>query len=421
MITSLRDGTIADAIDDVVPRHVVDPDDARGLADLLVWAASERLATVIRGGGSKLGWGRVPETVGLVIRTARLNRVVAHRHGDLTVTVQSGTRLTDLNDILAQHGQRLPLDSAFDEATVGGALATNDAGPLRHRHGTPRDQLIGVTLATTAGRLVKAGGNVVKNVAGYDLGRLVCGSFGALAVVVDATFKLMPLASASATLVLEYTDEAALVPDVAAVRARPLEPEACDVRVESVDSGRVVFRLLLRFASSPAATQAQIAAAQALLSGQMPQQEAWNSGTNDAVAVVTGERERSLWSDELRAPWMQPGIVVRFSWLPAQLRDVLTLVREMHHTAGGALTFVGRAGIGAGVLRVDADLSTQVALVTRLRSSPHAGHVVVLRASRELKDRIDVWGEPPASFRIARALKQALDPAGILNAGRGPV
>jgi glycolate oxidase FAD binding subunit len=421
MIGSLRDGTAADAIDGVVPRHVVDPDDAKELADLLAWAARERLPTVVQGGGSKLGWGRMPGAVGLVIRTARLNRVVAHRHGDLTVTVQSGTRLTDLEAVLARRGQRLPLDSPFDEATIGGVLATNDAGPLRHRHGTPRDQLIGVTLATTSGRLVKAGGNVVKNVAGYDLGRLVCGSFGTLAVVVDATFKLMPLAAATSTLVANYVDEAALARDAGAIAAGSLEPECCDVRVESEDAGRVVFRLLLRFASSPAATDSQIAAARALMSGGSPTREAPDPEGKGAVTVVTAERERLLWSGQLRAPWLAPGMVIRFSWLPARLGDVLSVVRGMYEEAGGAVIFSGRVGAGAGVLRVDADLSTQVALVARLRSSPHVGHVVVLRASRELKEQIDVWGEPAASFRISQALKRALDPAGILNAGRGPV
>jgi glycolate oxidase FAD binding subunit len=128
------------------------------------------LATVIRGGGSKLTWGRIPERIDLVLSTARLGDTLIHRDGDLTATVSAGVRLADLNTHLAEKGQWLPVESAFDATTIGGLIATNDAGPLRHRFGTPRDLLLGVTLALTDGRLVKSGGVVVKNVAGYDLG-----------------------------------------------------------------------------------------------------------------------------------------------------------------------------------------------------------------------------------------------------------
>jgi glycolate oxidase FAD binding subunit len=187
---STREGSAADAIDGVVPRQIVEPDTASGLAAALQRASRDRLVTVLRGGGTKLGWGRRPPPIDLLVSTARLNSLLVHRHGDLTATAHAGVTLAQLNRELARHGQWLPVDSAFDGATIGGIVATNDSGPLRHRHGTPRDLLIGVTLAMPDGRLVKAGGHVVKNVAGYDLGKLVSGSFGSLAAIVDATFKL---------------------------------------------------------------------------------------------------------------------------------------------------------------------------------------------------------------------------------------
>ncbi len=138
--------------------------------------------------------------------------------------------LRDLNGALSAERQWLPIDSAFDEATIGGIVATNDAGPSRHRHGTPRDLIIGITLALTDGRLVKAGGTVVKNVAGYDLGKLVSGSHGTLAGIADITFKLVPVPQASATLVASYTDPAALAGDVAALDASQIEAAAFDIR-----------------------------------------------------------------------------------------------------------------------------------------------------------------------------------------------
>ena len=133
-----------------------------------------------------------------------MNAVVAHRHGDLTATIQAGATLATSIATLAQHRQWIPLDPPWaDRATIGGLVATNDSGPRRHRYGAPRDLIIGVEFARADGRLAKGGGIVVKNVAGYDLPRLLTGSFGSLGVIVTATFKLYPLTAASRTLVVE--------------------------------------------------------------------------------------------------------------------------------------------------------------------------------------------------------------------------
>ena len=271
---TLRQATGEDAIDGVIPRHVALPESPEELAQILADASRDRQLTVLRGGGSKLGWGRVPSRVDLVIGTEKLNRLLAHRHGDMTVTAQAGMPLAELNRRLAEHRQYLPIESAFEPATIGGIVATNDAGPIRHRFGTPRDLLIGVTLAMTDGRLVKAGGTVVKNVAGYDLGKLVSGSHGTLAAIVDATFKLLPIPLASTTLVATYADGNALAHDVAVLSGSQVELSAFDMSVSN--EGRWI--LLMRMASSPAATAAQAAEARRLLSS--------------APAAVSGDEER---------------------------------------------------------------------------------------------------------------------------------
>jgi glycolate oxidase FAD binding subunit len=401
MSDPLRPGEVADAVDGVVPRQVCEPVSAESFAAVLGWAARERMATVVRGSGTKLGWGRVPSTLDLVLGTGRLTALVAHRHGDLTATVQAGMRLENLNAELARHGQFLPLDGAFAAATVGGTVATNDAGPLRHRYGTPRDLLLGVTLALTDGRLVKAGGTVVKNVAGYDLGRLVSGSFGGLAAIVDATFKLMPLPRASATLVVTYSRVDLLAREAAAILDSQLEPVAVDVR----SSRTTGHQLWLRFRSSPAATEAQVGSARRLLTG--------------AVTMATGDDEATAWDEHRREPWAGAGTVVGLSWLPAHLDRVLTLVEGTALSSGLRATLVGRV-MGVGLLRLEGDEDQHAAAVDTLRSSGVAGNVVVKRASREVKAQVDVWGLPGPSA-AARALKQAFDPGGLLNAGRGPV
>ena len=399
--TSIRQGSAGDAVDGVVPRQIVEPADASELAASLQAASRDKQITVLRGGGTKLGWGRIPSAIDLVVSTAKLNTTLVHRHGDMTATTHAGVTLAQLNRELARHGQWLPIDSAFGNATIGGIVATNDSGPVRHRYGTPRDLLIGVTLALTDGRIVKAGGHVVKNVAGYDLGKLASGSFGTLGAIVDATFKLLPIPQASATLGASYDDGDVLARDVMQISTSQLEPMAFDVML---DGGQ--YRLRVLFASSPAAVSAQVESAQRLLS--------------KASTIMTGDPEMDIWTDQVRSPWAGTGAVIRFGWMPAKLAEITTLMHDVQQIAG-SIVMCGRVGVGAGLMRVDGDVPTQAAVVERLRSSVWVGNVAVLRASHDLKQHVDVWGPASSAADAARALKSMFDPAGILNAGRGPI
>ena len=421
-----RPGTPGEAVDGMTPHLVAEPTTGSACAAVLAAAAASRLSTVIRGGGTKSGWGRPVDAVHLVVSTKSLGNLLVHRDGDLTVTVGAGVTLARLNTTLSARGQWLPVDSAFVGATVGGALATNDSGPLRQRFGTPRDLLIGITLALTDGHVVKSGGTVVKNVAGYDLGKLVTGSYGGLAAIVDATFKLLPLPHASATLRAVYADPEPLAADAAALAAGQLEPVAFDVRAADTSDGPR-WTLFVRFASSPAAVSTQLEAARALVRGE-------------STALREGLETRA-WSEQVGLAWegapstalgagpstalgagpsaaLGAGAVVRCSWLPSRLGEILALVRALRAECGVTLT--GRVGTGTGLLRITGPDPSVAAAVERLRldSSP-VGHVVLLRGSRALRTQVDVWGAAPSA--PAAALKRALDPTGILNAGRGPL
>lgn len=386
-----------------MPRAVTEPETGEAFAEALAQASRERLQTVIRGGGTKIGWGRPPAAVDLVVGTTRLNRLLAHRAGDLTATVQAGMRLRDLNEALRGARQWLPVETAFEGATVGGVVATNDAGPSRHRNGTPRDLTIGVTLALTDGRLVKAGGTVVKNVAGYDLGKLVSGSHGTLAGIVDVTFKLVPIPQASSTLVAVYADAAALARDAGALSGSQVEPAAFDIRMDA--AAGPTYSLLLRVATSPAATDAQMATARALISGD--------------TTVLTGDAERALWDDQIEAPWRDGAAVVRLSWLPTNLAEVLRLLEDLHRS--GTPAALHARAMGTGLVRLAGDARQEAAAIARLRASLSVGHVAVLRAGADVKAAVDVWGPPRESDKVALAVKQMFDPAGMLNAGRGPI
>jgi glycolate oxidase FAD binding subunit len=425
---SLRRGNPGDAVDGVQPEQVVEPASAEDLAGVLACASRQRVSTVVSGSGTKLGWGRPPRPVDLVISTRRMNRVLVHAHGDLTATIQAGTTIRELNVELARYRQWLPVDTAFDRATVGGLIATNDSGSLRHRHGTPRDLLIGIHLATTDGRVVKAGGTVVKNVAGYDLGKLVSGSYGSLAAITSATFKLAPLPGASATVVLAFSDPEAIGLAATKISASQLEPTAFDVhapagsprskgassralpagepRPESV--ARPPYRLLIQFASTQAAIDAQVDELRRLV-------------VADSIELMTGSAEAGLWQELSRALWAAPGAIVRASWLPANLRLLLSLLDEMAGEDGRAIELAARAGVGAGLIRLEGDAIAIVAAIQRLRARADVlGHVVVLRADSSVKQQIDVWGGPSDHEPLLAAIKRAFDPANILNAGRGP-
>src|SRR5712692_779425 len=271
---------------------IVSPRTADDVAAALRLADDAGHSIVIRGGGTKSDWGRPAGRVDTILDMRGLARVLEHQHGDMTATVEAGATLRDVNRALRQHGQWLPLDPPHaDDATIGGILATNDSGPLRHRYGTPRDLVIGIQLATTDGALSKAGGRVVKNVAGYDLGKLVTGSFGSLAAIVSATFKLSPRPAASKTLRLDVPDAAALAQVVRTVMASQLEPIAFEVCVSnSVANVAQAFRpavtALLRFASLPAVVETQIAQASAAL-----------KGCATSSRVVDGDSDQTLWRE----------------------------------------------------------------------------------------------------------------------------
>jgi glycolate oxidase FAD binding subunit len=197
----------SDSVAGVQPSLVVEPGSEQELAKVLKLANGAGLAVIPRGGATKLEWGNRPARADVILSTARLNRVIEHPWADLTVSVEAGCTLAKLQETVAKHRQRLALDTLWAErATVGGALSTNDSGALRLRFGSLRDLVIGVTVALADGTVASSGGKVVKNVAGYDLPKLVTGAFGTLGVITRAIFRLHPLPKETRTISAVPTD-----------------------------------------------------------------------------------------------------------------------------------------------------------------------------------------------------------------------
>ena len=397
----MRAATAEDAVDGVQPQMVIEPGGPDEIARVLKTASGAGLQVIPRGGATKMGWGNPPRGGDLIISTRRLNRIVEHAWGDMTATVEAGCTLGQLQQTLAEHGQRLALDPLWPEkATIGGILATNDSGPLRIRFGSLRDLIIGITLALGDGTLAKSGGKVVKNVAGYDLPKLATGSLGTLGIITQAIFRLHPTPRESRTLSFSTPDNAAMNALVLAILDSKLVPTGLQVRA----AGSALPEIDLRFEGTAAGCEAQVDQAVRLAAG---------SRQIEAQADVWSAHE-ALWGGA------EPPVVCKFTLLPASMGAFFDKVREVAGRAHLLWQIVAQA-VGAGFLRLEGDAADVfVSAILELRQGLEArgGSLVVLRCPSEVKAKLDVWGSSGDALPVMKSVKAQFDPAGVLNPGR---
>ncbi len=381
------------------PGLVVEPGTADELARVLRVAAAAGLAVLPRGSGTKLAWGNPPRAADLLVSTRRLDAVLEHAAGDLTVTVQAGCTIAALQRAVAAAGQRLALDPAHPErATVGGVIAANDGGSLRGAFGSLRDQLIGIQVALADGRLARAGGKVVKNVAGYDLPKLYCGSLGTLGVVVEATFRLYPLPRETRTLCFVPADASVAAAQLLAILASSLRPTGLQLSLGSRTAPELAVRLE---SGSPAALAAQEAELRALAAPHAggPADDPWLArerlGRGTGVAAIC-----------------------KLTFLPARLASLIHAVGAA--SAPGEWQLVAQ-GAGVGWLRLEAtssDALRAAILDIRCEAALRGGSLAVAEAPLDVAAQVDAWGDPGDALPHMRRLKERFDPAGALNPGR---
>lgn len=354
---------------------------------------AEGLTLRVRGGGTKFDWGRPVPEPDVEISTGGLDRLVEHNAGDLTAIVEAGASLERIQEAFAGEGQMLALDPpALGFATIGGVLATGDSGPLRHRYGAVRDLVLGVALALSDGTLARAGGKVIKNVAGYDLGKLFAGSYGTLGMVVEVALRLHPRPAQTGTAVGRSDDPAALAAGASAVAHAPLEADCLDVAWEG-GAGRV----LVRFGG--AEPGARLAQASALLAGA-------------GLDVAVDEDDAGLWAAQRAGQRSPDGTVVKVSALPVALPAVLAAAAAVDGSV------VGRAGMGLSWVRLPAAETTDVvAAIEELRRRLSPAPVVVADASAEVRGKLDPWGGETGPVGLMRRVKERFDPAGVCAPG----
>ena len=398
----------------IVPAFVVSPGSADEAAAVLRVAAEHELAVVVRGGGSRLGWGVPPARCDLVIDMSRMGAVVEHSAGDLVARIQAGARMGAVAASLAGAGQEIALDVP-GQATIGGVVATGLAGPRRLRYGTPRDLLIGITIVRADGTVARSGGKVVKNVAGYDLGKLLAGSAGTLALITDATFRLHPLPAARSYVTAEYVAAGVACDAVAAAANSPLIASAVELSRPG-PGGPIRIGVLLEGSADGVEARAM------------------------RMAGLLGPAETSLdppswWPG---APEAGGGSLVCVSFWVSALPRVLDAIDAAAADAGVSPVIHGSAGAGVLYLQLGAGVAAEASagagvvsagdvarFVRALRAglAGERGGVVVLAAPGAVREAVAAEGGMTGSvpsLDLMRAVKDQFDPGHRMAPGRFP-
>ena len=397
------------------PDAAVFPGTIDEVAAVVRTAAAAGVAILPWGGGTAVAVGEPPPRAGIVLGLRRLARLVEHEPGDLTATVEAGLTLASLQDTLQARGQWLSLDPPDAErATVGGIIAANASGARRHLYGTVRDLLIGLTVVTADGAIVRGGGKVVKNVAGYDLPKLFIGSWGTLGIVVDATFKLRPRPDDERLLAARFDRLKDCGAAARAVLAGELIPNALDI-VDPAAAAALGLggeaALVVGFDGLREQVDWQVAEFTALV-GPL--------GGRDVVALppATWPRLATLARDAIASP----AALMSFSVLPTLVTETMEQGAQSARQRGLASAWAAHAGVGAitGALLAGRDPAAVATVLAEWRAIATAGggHATLTWAPLAVKSQVPVWGDAGPAGRIMQRIKAQLDPNNVLNPGR---
>lgn len=387
----VQDATETDSVGGVLPRLVARPTSTEQVSQLLSAAAEDGLVVVPRGRGTKLRWGVPPRSVDVLLDLSGMDRVLEHQAGDLIVAAEAGTPLAAMQDTCARADQRLAIDELVPGTTIGGLIATNLSGPRRMAYGTMRDLLIGVTVVRPDGVVAKAGGKVVKNVAGYDLGKLMTGSFGTLAVVTSAFFRLHPVPETSTWVSVEAESPSAATETVRQAVHSQMVPAAVEIDAQP---GR------------PTLVSALLEGTEVGVAGRVDQLlRLWG----DTAAVDTQERPRGFPRESESQALLK--LTCAISAVPEIAQAAVDLGLHVRGSAGTGVLFAA--------LPDGTPPETVASALERLRERTTAagGAAVLLDAPPEISTAVDAWGPVPG-IELMRRVKERFDPENLLSPGR---
>ena len=411
---TIRPGSAADAIDGIVPQVVVSPRNTDGLNRVLSFANEERLAVAPRGGGTQLSIGNRMRRLDVVVDMSGLNRVVEHNAADLTLVVEAGITLASLRTALAVEGQFLPLDAPLTElATIGGTLAAGVSGPMKWQYGSARDLVIGMKVAQADGRMTQSGGNVVKNVSGYDMARLHVGGLGTLGIIREVSFKLTPIPRHETTLLAQFDSVQDCLGAAMGIFNSGVMPIALTAfnrnaadRVSYMDEVSGEFALAVRLGGRPRTLRRM---------------------ENEAFFIIRERTDRvdrleeeaaELWSelaDFGHSEGEEAVVSARVAALPNRLKEAIGALASREDAA-----IVAQPGYGMMNAHWFGEESPSAEAIQGMRGDLRAfdGSLIVERAPHQMKETLDVWNYTGESIEIMRRLKEQYDPNGILNPNR---
>lgn len=415
------------AVDGKPPKCVVYPASAEEVAAVLKCAAGHELAVIPCRNATKLGIGNPPRRYDVALSLKEMNRVWHYEPADLTVSVEPGMKFGDFQHFVGRHGLWLPLDPpGGPRASLGGILATNSTGPLRLQYGAPRDMVLGMKIATAEGKVIKTGGRVVKNVAGYDLAKLLVGSYGTLGVIVEASLKLYTFPVERATFLL-----AAGTLEIARdLRRRILGSPLNPMRMVLLDAkASTLVRKGLPLAAEVNTPEMWVEAGGSPLVIERYVRELEELGRAAGATIRRLETEHAeiVWARiaDFRA-WLAeiyPGLALLKAVLPmASGEEFLSRAGQEAEKLKGLLASFAEVGVGVVHLCLLEGIRSPefLVLLGRLRAAAEGlgGALILERCPSDLKAQVDVWGPPGDDFGVMQKLKAAWDPKGILAPGR---
>jgi glycolate oxidase FAD binding subunit len=419
----------------LLPSAVVSPADAPQIAEILRFAAAERLAVIPTGGCSKLGIGSPPARYDIALDLSRMNRVLAYDPNDLTLGVQPGVQIRDLSRALAEEKQFLPLTVPFeDRATIGGIAASNSSSPLRHAYGALRDFCLGMEFVTGEGKPAKSGGRVVKNVTGYDLHKLLIGSLGTLGVITRVNFRTFPMPQAQGSFVASFPSAETAFDFCRAVSHSVLTPQMVEVAnpgtAALIFSGEFSARLEPRTWTVivSAAGQPAVVSRYEREFGQLA-----GAASADDFLALTADEARSTLAQIREFPRLMlerdsSALIFRVNTVPGAMAALAGKLRVV--AAQGELDFVSlsrASGIQYAAFLPPAEnsatlesLARVIVEVFRACGQPEMQASVMLEwCPAELKTSAEiVWGPPRPDFELMRRVKHSFDPQNVLAPGR---